>query len=292
MRWMKSLPLIACLVLWPEPGTAQRLLKWPVRTSALADAIVPGPTATFWNPAALSVGGHLTEAMVVNLRTPEELALSGIAAAIAHRLDRTILAVGYEHVGVADITQTAGSPFEATTQLNLGEDYFTLAAAHQVRPALRVGATARYARDNISGTDPSLTLGAGFLAQLDLPLSPSLGGYALSEADHLNWAGAAEIILPSWLGDAYRFGTSYGAAWEDAGAGFLTHRVSGQAAWRDRASVSAGLAREGSSDVAGWEPVLAASLRFNRYTLGVARESLSGDFGATYSFRLQVGLGR
>ena len=293
MRLMKALPVVmAGLAAGAEQAAAQRLLKWPVRTSAAADAIVTGPTATFWNPAAVSVGAHRTEALIVNLRTPEELALNGIAAAVAHRLERTVLAVGYEHVGVDGVTQTTSSPIDATTQLELGEDHFTLAAAHEVGPSLTVGATARYARDNISGTDPSVALGAGFLAQLDLPLSPRVGGYAVSEVDDLHWAGAAEITLPTWLGDAYRFGASYGTAWDDAGAGFLTHRLSGQAAWRERAMVSAGLAHDGSSEGPSWQPLLAASLRFNRYTLGVARETLSGDFGATYSFRLQVGIGR
>jgi hypothetical protein len=72
----------------------------------------------------------------------------------------------------------------------------------------------------------------------------------------------------------------------------LVHWLATELEWSERVMVSAGLTREPDIDTAHWAPILAASLRLNRYTLGIVRENLVNDFGATYSFRLQVGLGK
>ena len=290
MRW-KVLNTIALLVVTATGLPAQRVINWPVRTTAMADAVVTGTAAVFWNPAAITTGANRGEGLVVNLRSPSETGLAGIAAAAAAQLNRrTTLAIAYTHYGVDDITLTNASPVEGTSNLSLGEDHFTLAASHAVGNHVRVGAVTRYARDNIDQTDAVFSLGAGLDVRLDLPLSPRLAGFATSEVEEVGWAGAAEISLPKWFGAAYALAASYGAS--DAGDGFLMHRLSGQAAYEDRAIVSVGMTREGDDFAASWQPTMAASLRLNRYTLGVLRESLSNDLGATYSFRLQVGIGR
>ena len=123
-----------------------------------------------------------------------------------------------------------------------------------------------------------------------LPLRPVLGAYALREADAVLWGAAFEVRLPRFAGPAYDIGLAYGAQ-TDARESSPQHRVAALFEWDQHASVSAGLTRQPEHDGSNWAPILAASLRLNRYTLGVVRESLVHDFGATYTFRLQVGLG-
>jgi hypothetical protein len=277
-------------IVWPCAGHAQRLLELPVRTEAVADAVVTGLPAIFWNPAALSVTPYRGSAMVLNVRTPSELGLSGIVGAGAIQTERLIIGVAWEHVSVDEITQTDDSPIDPVGTLSIGEDRFTLAAAHQFRPAFSVGATARYTRDDIDGTDATLALGAGVLFAFATPLETRIGALVLNEGDEAGWSAGAEARLPPWFGAAYRLNVSYGAG-EDAHAFGIAHRVAGRLDWEQQAAVSFGMTREPSSDDAEWQPLLAASLRLNRYTVGVARESLSAGFGATYTFRLQIGLG-
>ena len=273
-----------------ESAAAQRLLNWPVRTTALPDAVVVGAGALFWNPAGLDViPGSRAEAIVVNLRTPSDLGLTGVAAGAVGRFEGTVIGFAYEHISAGSITETDNTT-EALGELDLGEDHFTLAASRQVNSSLRAGATARYVRDNLDTTDPIVSFGAGIQIDMRTALSPRVAGYAITEADRFEWGGAAEVRLPAWAGSDYQLGAAYGLS--DPGDGLLVHRATGIVGWKDQALVTAGLTREGGSDQASWQPTVAASLRITRYTLGVLRESLSNDLGATYSFRLQVGIGR
>lgn len=286
---LRVLMAAALLMLSAAPTAAQRLLNWPVRTSALPEAVTSGAGAVFWNPAGAAVAaGSRAEAMVVNLRTPADLGLNGIALAALGVFERTVLALGYEHMGLDPITETTTST-EAVGEINLGEDRFTLAASRQVNRALHAGATARYTRDNLEGTESVMAFGAGLLLNLNTVLSPRLAVYAVTEAEQVAWGAGAEVRLPAWLGEAYPIGAAYGVV--DLGDGLLGQRATALLGWKDLVSVTGGLVREGTAAEASWQPALAASLRINRYTLGVLRESLSNDFGATYSFRLQVGIG-
>lgn len=288
-RWIITLTMVGLL---PSGALGQRLADWPVRTSALPDAIVQGTGAVFWNPAGLSAGRYRGNAMIINLRAPQTLDLTGLASAGSLRFERTVLAAAYEHVGINGFTRTDDSPGgPEAVKFDLGEDHFTLAAAHQVGRGFAVGAVARYARDDLSETDAAIGLGAGFMAEPELPLRPLLGAYALSESDDVVWGAAIELRLPALLGPDYQLGLAYGAQ-GDAHVQTPVHRFTTRIDWDSRASVSAGLTREPDFDGARWAPMLAASLRLNRYTLGVVRENLVNDFGASYAFRLQVGLGQ
>jgi hypothetical protein len=284
--------VVALSVVIPAAARGQRLADWPVRTTALPDAIVTGAAATFWNPAGITTGRYRAEALVINLRAPETLEVRGLAGAATIQLERAILAVGYEHVGIDEFTRTGDSPTGPTAErFDLGENHFTLAAARRLSANFTVGASARYARDNLDETDPVVGVGAGFSGAFAVPWRVLVGAYAASEAEDLAWGAGAEIELPAFLGPDYRMGLAYGAQ-SDARVVAPVHRVAGRLDWNERASVSLGLSREPDVATAHWTPVLAASLQLNRYTLGVVRENLVNDFGATYTFRLQIGLGR
>lgn len=270
-----------------DAGSAQRLVDSPVRVTAQPDALVTGAAATFWNPAGLSTGSYRTEVLILNLRTPDVIGLAGFGGAVAGQFDRTTLALGYEHVGIDDITQTDNSPTDATSQLSLGEDHFTVAAGRRLTSRVSVGAVARYARDNLDDTDPLLGLGAGVEITAGGRFMPRVGAYAISEKDVVNWGAAAEARLPAWAGPDYRLGVAYGLGGRTDT--FTAQRVLGFLEWGGTATVALGMFSEPDESASNWQPVMAASLRFRRYGLGVVRESLANDFGATYSFRLQVG---
>ena len=275
----------------PHIAAAQRLADWPIRTSAIPDVFITGPTAAFWNPAALSTGSYQVEAALLNLHTPQVLDLNAFAGAVAYRVEKTVLAVAYQHVGFGDITVTEDSPGDdASEKLELGENQFALAASRQLGTTATVGAIARYARDNLDGSEAILGLGAGFIAQFDLPLQPRLGGNAISESDDVIWSAGLDLSLPLGSSDEYRAGLGYGVR-SDIRVNSPIHQVGAQLEWADRASASVAMLRTRDEAETTWHPLLAASLRLYRYQLAIARESLVGDFGATWSFSLQVGIG-
>src|SRR5688572_7051868 len=87
------------------PASGQSLLDWAIRTTAGADATVTGVPAVFWNPAGVGTGTYKAEAMLISLRTPADaVGLTGVAGAVAARLERITIAAGYTHFGVDDIT--------------------------------------------------------------------------------------------------------------------------------------------------------------------------------------------
>jgi len=273
-----------------EAATAQRLMDAPVRVTAHPDALVTGPAAIFWNPAGLGTGAYRTEVLVLNVRTPDVIGLAGFGGALAGKFERTTLAVGYEHVGIDDITETLNSPTDATGELSLGEDHFSIAAGRRVTRRVSVGAVARYARDNLGDTDPLLGLGAGVEFDAGGRFMPRFGAYAISEKDIASWGAGVEARLPDFAGPDYRFGVSYGLGGRTDT--FTAHRVLGFVDWGGTATLAAGMLSEPDASASNWQPVMAAGLRFRRYGIGVVRESLANDFGATYSFRLQVGFGK
>ncbi len=274
----------------PAAAGAQRLIELPVHTTATAEAAVSGVSALFWNPAGLSAGSYRGAAMVMNLVTPTAVGVSGIIGGGVYRSDRLTLGAAWEHVGIDNIPMTEESPTEAG-QFSLGEDHFTVAAAHALRPGVQVGATAHYIRDDLDGSSAVLALGAGAQAQIKFPWSTTVGAFVLNEGDEVVWSAGIDAGLPPVFGPSYHVHVSYGAG-RDAHSAEIDHRIAAGIDLLERATVSAGVTRQTGAGTSSWQPLLAASLRLNRYTLGVARESLAEDFGATYSFRLQVGIGR
>ena len=285
-RW--SAWVLASMMI-PANAMAQRLVEIPIHTTATADAVVTGLSALFWNPAGLSAAPYRAGVMVLSLNTPSAFGVTGIVAGGAYRNDRLTVGAAWEHVGIDDIPETEDSPTEAG-EFALGEDHFTVAAALGLRPGIGVGAVAHYIRDDLSDSNGFLALGAGVLASLKLPWPATVGAFVLNEGDEVLWSAGAEAALPNWFGPSYTLSLSYGTG-RDAHSSDLDHRIAARFDWTERASLSAGVTRLAGGGDTDWAPLVAASLRLTRYTLGVVRESLAQDFGATYSFRLQVGIG-
>lgn len=272
-------------------AVAQRILDWPLRTTAGPEAVTRGVEATFWNPAAIATGVGRGELMVADQRAPAAIGIGGFAAIGAWRLDaRTVLGAGYQHVSIDDITETSTSPLPDAGEavFSIGEDQIALGVSHALGASLLAGAGVRYDRSNESGFDESATsLSAGFLFSPGLPLRPSIGVSLLTQTDGVRYTGGLE--LGSALTDDVEVRAGYGVRGGENTVA-IEHRVGGTVNWRRLVALTGGIATASAGSERSYDPVLGASLRVSRYELGVLREALANDFGAAYSFRFRLGL--
>ncbi|HUF50940.1 MAG TPA: hypothetical protein VMN60_08915 [Longimicrobiales bacterium] len=283
------LAVAVCSAAGVDGAHAQRLLEeWQVRPDAGADAFIGGSPAVFWNPSQLTVGAGRFEASLLDLRAPGMTGVSGVALAGAARLqDRTVVALGFEHVGVDGLEETTTTP-EGGAAIAVGESRFAAAAAHMLSPRLHMGAAVQYTRlPSISEQASVLALRVGVryrpLARLPLELAAA----ATTEGEEEHWLAGAELASGGrWPEVLLR--AQYGAAGGELAPG-VTHRVALRADWRQLAEVTVGAVSEPDGAARALQPVLGAGVTINRYRLGLVREALPNDFGAAYSFRFAVG---
>ena len=292
MRASRSIQLIVILLMaGTSPAFAQRILDWPLRTSAEPAAVVRGPEAAFWNPAAVIAGTGRGEVIVADQRTPSMIGISGFAAAGSWRLDeRTVVAAGYQHVSIDDIGETSTSPLPDTGEptFSISEDQVAVAASHALGTGVTAGAAVRYDRSDESGLNESSTmLGAGFLVSPLVALHPVVGASVFTQSGDVRYTAGLSLTSPR-IGDDFQLRGGYGVR---GGKNALTveHRIGITGIWRELITVTGGVATAQAAE-RSWEPVLGASLRVSRYELGVLRENLANNFGAAYSFRFRVGL--
>ena len=274
-----------------QPVFGQRLLEeWRVRTSAGPDALARGATAVFWNPAQLLIELGRGEVVVLDLHAPRVTGINGLAAAAAIVVPdgRTTFGIGYEHMSVSGVERTTTSPDGGET-LQLAEDRFGLAVARVLNTHTRVGAVVQYTRLPVLDLDSVqsvIALGAGFRYQPTTRLPLYLAGMAATEGDGAYWMAGLEFASPWQLPD-WALRAEYGAAGGQLAPG-VTHRVALTGEWQRAAELSVGAAIEPDGNSRSITPVGAATLRFNRYRLGIVREQLPNDFGGAYSFRFSV----
>jgi hypothetical protein len=286
-----------CGVVSSSNANAQRIFdEWPVRSGAGPDALLRGVEAVYWNPASISTHTYRGEVFVADQRTPDVVGVGGLAIAGAWRLDaRTTVGAGYQHFGIDDIGETSESPLPdegISPTFSIAEDQLHFGAAHQLSDVLHAGAGFRYDRSNESGVHEATTsLVTGFVLSPKLGAlenyAPALGGTLLAREGGVRWSGGVDFALPPLTDIASRLG--YGVRGGDGMPG-VEHRVGLTATWRQMLTAAVGAMSASAGDGRTWEATLGASLRVNRYELGVLRESLSNDFGAAYSFRLRFGI--
>jgi hypothetical protein len=244
--------------------------------------------AVFWNPSQVSVMQRRYEVSVMDLRAPGMTGVSGVAIAGSARLDeRTVIALGYERIGVDDIEQTTTSPdVEAT--LDVSEHRFAAGASHALGARLHVGAGVQYTRlPEVSAQASVLALTGGVRLRPMLHVPLILAVMAATEGEDERWLAGVEIASDErW--DELTLRAQYGAAGGELAPG-VTHRLTATAEWRGIAEVTAGALREPNGDDHSIQPVVGASVGLHRYRLGLVRESLPNDFGAAYSLRFSVG---
>ncbi len=282
---------------WSSNVSAQRIFdEWPVRTSAGPDVLLRGVEAVYWNPAAITTHTYRGEAFLADQRTPDIIGVGGLAAAGAWRLDaRTTIAAGYQHFGIDDIGETSDSPLpdpSGAPTFSIAEDQLHFGAAHALSGVLSAGAGFRYDRSNESGFNESTTsLIAGFVySPKHAALSrfePAAAASLIAGGDGVRWSGGLDFAFPAVADLTTRAG--YGVRGGEGMPG-PEHRLGLTATWRQMLTASLGAMSGSAGEGREWEATLGASLRVNRYELGVLRESLANEFGAAYSFRLRVGI--
>jgi hypothetical protein len=290
--------MCACMALaaGAGPASGQRLLEeWQVRTTAGAEALATGASAVFWNPAQVMVRGGRAEVIVLDLRAPSMTGVEGIAGAAAYTLDeRTVLAVGYEHMRVDGIERTTDSP-DGGSPIDFGENRFAVAASHRLGSALRVGAMVRYTRlpevsytsasgAPLGGAESVLGLGAGVRYRPLATLPLDLAAMAATEGSETYWMAGAEFA-PRRTWSHWQLRGEYGVAGGELAPG-TTHRAALTAAWREQVELTLGGVMEPDGGGRSLEPALGTTLRLSRYRLGVVREQLPNEFGGAWSFAL------
>jgi len=295
LRWRGPAAALTLLLALASPGSAQRLLEWPVRTAPGAEALVAGAAAVFWNPAAAAgpAAAARGEAMVMDIEGSETAGIRGMALAGSVRLgERTVVLGGYNHLGIADIPFTEDSPVPSALRpaIDVGSDLVTVGLAREVRSAWWVGATLRYWRESAGAfhRDDGAGAGIGFAYHAPVPFRPSLGAAVFTGQAEPRWLVGTEVTTPALAGTRdLRFSLGYGVA-GGAGPRTVAHRISGHSRWADVLTLSAGLDLEADPGFSAVQPVLAASVRLGRYQLGVLREEIANGFGAAYYYRFHV----
>lgn len=275
------------LLLGAAPASSQVILDWPIRTHGEAEALSRGASAAFTNPAGLARVGRL-EALVVDLSSPEEIGIGGIAVAAAAALPgRFSVGASYAHLSLGRIPVTTISPttFEPTQpELEIAEDRFTLAVARPIVAGAELGAMIGYQRAGYDlGTLETVRVGAGAAIRPALRLDPEIAGSIDYGDGDFHWLAGAGLALPVRDLSDVRMRLSYGIEGGDATR--LSHRFTLGAVWRERIRVSGGFERQDAEGAIAWEPALAGAVTLGRYELGVVRETMPNGFGAAYFYR-------
>jgi len=291
--WRGFAAAAALLLASASPGSAQRLLEWPVRTAPGAEALVGGAAAAFWNPAAAAgPAAWRGEAMALDIEGSEAVGIRGVALAGSVRLgERTVVVGGYNHLGIPDIPYTEDSPAPSPLRpsIDVGGDLFTLGAAREVASSWWVGGTLRYWRES-AGTfhrDAGMGAGIGFAYHATGPFRPSLGAAVFTGRAEPRWLVGTEVSAPAVGAREWRLSLGYGVAGAEAPR-TVAHRISATSRWADVVTLAAGVDLEPDPGFAAVEPVVAASVRLGRYQIGVLREEIANGFGAAYYYRFHV----
>ncbi|MBI4546176.1 MAG: hypothetical protein HY703_13340 [Gemmatimonadetes bacterium] len=274
-----------------RPAGAQLVLDWPARTSSIAEAVLPGAAAAFWNPAAITALDGRLEALVADIEGPDATGLGGVALAVAWQ-PRTpwALALGYQHLQIEGIVRTTTTPMADSLDpaIDFAQELITLSAASTLPDGLAAGISFRYTWTNHGpGRQARALLGAGLIYRASLPFDPEIGGALLLGHGGAEWRLGASAALRPAPDLPWNLQLSYGIA----GQRWPTrpeHRFALATAWGQRLEVAAGLDAQPGPGFTAWQPVLSGSLRLGRYLLGVVREELANDFGAGYTFRFQA----
>lgn len=295
MKWTIRTVLSACCLLCAGavPAAAQRLLDWPVRTTAGASALARGAAAAFWNPAAAGEITGRADAMVVDIEGPEITTVSGLAIAGAVALDgRTTVFAGYRHLGMEEIVRTTTSPLrdETAPWIEVSGDLFTLGVSRELASGLQLGGVLRASRETLGYVrETALHAGAGLVYRAGTPLEPTVGLAVFTSGAEPRWLAGVEVG-PRPSADRYWVpGLSYGLSGE-SDQRLVAHRVAATSRWQDRFELTIGAAVESTADGPSVLPVVAGIARFGRYTVGLVREESPAGFGAAYYYRLHVRL--
>lgn len=285
------LALLVCAAPASGQRTAPRVVDWPVRNAALPAALLTGSAAVFWNPAGAGVLEGRAEASLLDIVGPDGIEVDVLALSAVTRLgERGAAGIGWAHFGVDDIPVTTTSPIPepGSGTIDVSEQELSLVGAYELGGGVHVGGAARYARAELGDRSEGHGGATGGVRwDPGLPGAPVAAASVLRQGGATRWLAGVGASLPAPDGRPWTLRGGYGVSGGE-GSGGRAHTVSLMGGWRDRARVTVALAAEPDGAGRDWLPLLGADLRLGRYVLGVVREELPNDFGATYSYRLDI----
>jgi hypothetical protein len=271
---------------WPLSAQAQRLLDWPLRTGAEAEALSGGAGAIFWNPAATGWLDGRGEVRIVEVRGPSAIPMSGLALAGAVRLDgRTAVSAGYFHLGLGGMGRTTTSPDSRGEELVVADDVFRVGAAWTAAENVWAGVVLEHWRSNFDAVGHRL--GAGVAYRASGPWQPGVGAAVYTGAGSPRWIAGTDVRRRLGTAAPAELSLGYGLSGE-AGVLGTAHRGTFAAAWQDRVALIATAVVEPNGSTTHFKPLLEARLRLSDYTISVVREELASGFGAAHYFGLGV----
>jgi len=281
--------VLTLLAVTATPAFGQVLFDLPVRASATPDALVRGAPALLWNPAGIAeVRRGRREVWVVHVDGPQASGVQGLAGAVVFDV-RWLGRVGaaYQHLGIPDIARTTTSPEPQPGSLTVTEDLAVLSLARAVASNTGLGVSARLMRGTV-GSDrrDRVSVDVGIQAGFAGTLQPSVGAVLRSLGTRSDVVVGVDAALPLPWRDRLELRAGYGGQ-SPLSELRAEHRLSLRGTWQELLVGGISTLSHGSDP---WTWLLEARLEIDRYSLGVVREGLSNDFGATHFFQVTIGL--
>jgi hypothetical protein len=287
--------LVSLVGAMPLAGQApQSVDMWRVAAAALARpaALQSGPTAAFWNPAAVP-GAADFGAGVSFLQTPDVVSLSAIAGGVHKRIaDWGDVGVVVARIEVDDLVRTTTSPLADPGSIPVYEQEIGLHAALRL-PRTRLGLMlrghdSRFDTERETGT--TIDVGVRFHPTERLVVAAATHFFPTDfspdgTTDYYAGIEYMAIRADVWerpASAAVRYGLSHHRS------GGAEHAIGVGVDLDGRIGIDAGIVRESGLAGAAWRPALELTLVFGRYRVAVARSDGINELGAAYRFGLGV----
>jgi hypothetical protein len=275
-------------------------LLWRVAGSTLAvpAPLERGPTAVFWNPAAVYEAAGLSAGLEV-LHASDVVSLSGLLGAVAYRLgDVASIGISGGRMSVANLVRTTTSPVSEEGDIPVYAQFVGVGAGTGIGP-LTAGAQVRFHDTRLdTRAENGVTVDVGVhvrpTSALTIGAASQFGYVDLAGRATTGYFGAAEyraVAGPVWGAPAFIIGR-YGVEVRNSGVPGhvdVEHVVSAGLSLAARLRVDLALRRESAYGAGEWRPVLGISFRAGRYLVAVARGNGLNDVGATYRIGLSAG---
>jgi len=272
----------------PAAARGQLIFDWPVRSQVQPEAVLSGAEAVFWNPGALAASaGTRQEFWLTHIDGPDATGVQGLA--LAGTVDLPVglrAALGYWHLGIADIPITTDSPAQDFGTLEVAEDVLVAGLSRNGWRGVGVGGTLRVQRGSAGGeTRTNLAGRVGMNLSTTLPLSPRLGLALGALGQEPRILAGMEVSLPPLAQARIPVHLAYGFQ-RERGAPSVEHRVSARGSWKGQIHFGVGLSHLGKEE--GWTPLWNLGVELGRYGFSVLREALPNGFGPVHFYRASI----
>lgn len=261
-------------------------------TLSVPGAVASGPTAMFWNPAAITGHASLSAGLDV-LQTPDAVNMSGVLLGAGWGFgDRAGVGAIAGRTSIGDLIRTSSSPVSEGSEIPVFAQFLGGGIGGQLGP-VAVGAAVLVHDARLDALSEG-----GLTVDVGVRITPATGlvlGASSHFGDPVATVGPAAAYLfgadwglhvPDLLGLAARLHLRYGLTLREVGE--PEHLGSGGLELAERVLIDLAAQRIGGYGEAAWQPVLAIAFRAGRYRVGISRGSGASGIGAAY--RLSLGI--